>query len=76
MTLGHNTNFDDCFSVSSRRNVVLSYRSYKVEEHMGSTAKGFVMEAFEAEKSTNPGFTIPAVDGLLRYVTVSSPPGH
>ncbi|CZT46232.1 uncharacterized protein RSE6_06635 [Rhynchosporium secalis] len=31
------------------------YRPNKVEEHMGSTAKGLVMEAFEAEKSTNPG---------------------
>ncbi|KAH7393162.1 hypothetical protein BKA64DRAFT_675440 [Cadophora sp. MPI-SDFR-AT-0126] len=64
------------FSISSGKNVVLLDWPNRVEEHMGQSVIGHVVEALEAEKSINPGFEVPAVDGRLRYITVSNPSRH
>ncbi|PVH85451.1 hypothetical protein DL98DRAFT_650879 [Cadophora sp. DSE1049] len=64
------------FSISSGKNVVLLDWPNRVEEHMGQSVIGHVVEALEAEKSINPGFEIPVVDGRLRYITVSNPSRH
>ncbi|KAL2067901.1 hypothetical protein VTL71DRAFT_15999 [Oculimacula yallundae] len=64
------------FSVSSGKNVILLDWPNKAEEHMGSSVRGHVMEALEAESSANPGFEIPAIDERLRYITVSNSSRH